>query len=182
MKKIFLLSTILILTILIINSAHAKEAKAYLSLYIINEPPSLTGMSIYGFSDTGLSCNASIEDEHKDFVKLHYYWYKDGGVISSDELLDKGLIKEGDEITCKVVPDDKAQLGSPENITVSVLAEPINLKFNRITGSVIGNINNNKGISLIGLLSFLLIIVIIINVTIIRKSYSPRRVLASSKV
>lgn len=179
MKKLFLLLVIIMSIILMMNSAYAKEAEAYLYLYIINEPPSITGMSVYGFADTGLSCNVSVEDEHKDFVKLHYYWYKNGNIISNDELLDKSLIKEGDEIICKIIPDDGAQLGVPQNITVSVLSEPINLKFNRITGAVIGNINNNKGLSLVGLLLFLLIIVIIINVAIIRKSYSPHRVFSS---
>ena len=179
MKRKFLIMITLMLMILTANSAYAKEAKAYLSLYIINEPPKITGMGIYGFAETGLSCNASFEDEHKDIVTLHYYWYKDGVLISDNELLNNDLIKKGDSITCKIVPDDRAQLGSPENVTVSVLAEPMDLKINRITGSMIGGVNSNREFSVIGFLIFLIIILIIVNVAIIRRSYTPHRVFLS---
>lgn len=180
-KPLFLfLMLILILFILAINSANAKTADAYLALYIINNPPKITGMSIHGFAETGLRCNASFEDEHKDITTLHYSWYKDGVLISNHEILDKNLIGKGDRITCKAVADDRTQFSNPENITSIVLAEPMDLKFNRITGSFVGNVagsvNNNKEISVIGFLCFLLIILLITNITIIRKLYSPKKI------
>ncbi len=180
MKKTLIIMTMIMLMLIILttNFAYAKEAKAYLNLYIINEPPKITGMGIYGFAETGLRCNASFEDEHKDIVTLHYYWYKDDVLVSDNEILNKDLIKKGDSITCKIVPDDRAQLGSPENVTVSVLAEPMDLKLNRITGSIVGGVSSNKEFSFIGFLIFLIIILIIVNVAIIRRSYSPQRVIS----
>ncbi len=178
MRRIILFLIILaLINILTINSVCAKKAYASLDMYVINEPPRITGMGIYGFAETGLRCNASVEDEYKEKAKVHYYWYKNDELIGTDEALDKNLIKKNDKITCKAVPDDNAQLGNPENVTTAVIGEPAGMKINRITGNVVGSISSNKGASLVGLLLFLSAALMIFDLLIARSWFVKKRIL-----
>ena len=137
MKIIYVLLTIALLSIIPVK---ADVDYGYVKFNITNSPPRVKSINLIPenpFPDSILECGAEIHDEYVEIVEVYFEWYK------NDVLLDEksnrtSNFKVGDEIKCKITPNDLAQNGTPAVIS-TIIQRP------RITSIIIKNTLNFLG-------------------------------------
>ena len=137
MKIIYVLLTIALSSIIPVK---ADVDYGYVKFNITNSPPRVKSINLIPenpFPDSILECGAEIHDEYVEIVEVYFEWYK------NDVLLDEksnrtSNFKVGDEIKCKITPNDLAQNGTPAVIS-TIIQRP------RITSIIIKNTLNFLG-------------------------------------
>jgi len=120
MKITYLLIIILLLSVSI---AYAGQGKAIVKMNITNMPPEIINITIIPetpYPDSEIICNATFIDEDIDKVSLQTEWYKNNKLI---ENINNAEFKAGDEIKCKITPNDLAQNGTSMETSV-IIQEP----------------------------------------------------------
>jgi hypothetical protein len=190
-----------ILILMIILSASytaADEAIGYIRVNISNKPPRVENITLYpeeAYPDSVIECSAVIIDEDAKNTIIYFEWYKNDILLDekSSNLTD---FKPGDEIICKITPNDHAQNGTSAETSVIIQkprASSIILKNTlnflgsntkteeiidyqeegliSVTGFAVANAAQNRGfVSLFGIL----VILVIININLITRRFAKK--------
>ncbi len=193
MKIAYLL---LITALLTVSTAYAGQGKAIVKMNITNMPPEIIDITISPekpYPDSEIICNATFLDEDVNKVILYTEWYKNNNLI---EDINNAEFEPGDEIKCKITPNDSAQNGTSKETSV-IIQEPRissviiknSLNFlgsktsledistqqekglNSVTGFVVAEGAQNKAtFSLIGIL----FILVIVNINLLARRFAKK--------
>lgn len=128
---------VLFFLIALVSVTASDTAIAYVGVTVVNNPPEVVSITTSEpLEGEPLMCNVVIKDEIAE-ARANYRWYNNNVLIEDQDrnVLEETLFKEGDVITCEVIPNDLVQDGKPGSVSVTIKPRPL---VSAITGAVVG--------------------------------------------